>query len=106
MDETDECGSGNCESSDCSKLFETLSPGFLGFSGSPAITIADCSWDWFRCTKTTGYWPDNKKCCKKRFDTCYTTMIGYSKSTWTRFWPFLTPLPPPTVPFYFMRLFN
>ena len=32
---------------------------------------ADCSWDFFSCTKSLGTWPANKACCTHRFNLCY-----------------------------------
>ena len=69
-EETVECNAVACISSDCSRFPGILSPEFYGFSGKPAISVADCGWDWFGCTKKAGSWPKNEKCCKKRFDMC------------------------------------
>ena len=49
---------------------------FYGFSGKPAKSVADCSWDFFGCTKRLGYWPKNKKCCQERFDDCCMIVMG------------------------------
>ena len=49
---------------------------FYGFSGRPAKSVADCSWDFFGCTKKLGYWPKNKKCCQERFDDCCMIVMG------------------------------
>ena len=32
---------------------------------------ADCSWDFFSCTKSLSNWPANKACCTHRFNLCY-----------------------------------
>ena len=69
------CDAGKCSNSaDCSKL--GMSMKFYGFSGRPATSVADCSWDFFGCTKKLGYWPKNKKCCQERFDTCCMVVMG------------------------------
>ena len=57
---------------------------FYGFSGRPAKSIADCSWDFFGCTKKLGYWPKNKKCCQERFDTCCMVVMGKKPMTTTK----------------------
>ena len=49
---------------------------FYGFSGRPAKSVADCSWDFFGCTKRLGSWPKNKKCCQQRFDDCCMIVMG------------------------------
>ena len=53
-----------------------MSMKFYGFSGRPAKSVADCSWDFFGCTKRLGYWPKNKKCCQERFDDCCMIVMG------------------------------
>lgn len=70
--EEGECSLGKCVTSDCGKI--PLK--FYSFSGRPATSIADCSWDFFGCTKRIGKWPSNKKCCKQRFDACCMVVMG------------------------------
>ena len=45
------------------------------------IFSADCSWDYFTCTKRYGRWPMNKRCCNKRFDMCCKMMMKKKKNT-------------------------
>lgn len=39
------------------------------------LILADCTWDYFTCTKRYGTWPFNKRCCNKRFDMCCKMMM-------------------------------
>ena len=40
---------------------------------------ADCTWDFFTCTRRYGKWPDNKPCCQQRFDDCCMFVMGKKK---------------------------
>ena len=42
--------------------------------------LADCTWDYFTCTKRYGSWPFNKRCCNKRFDMCCKMMMKKKKN--------------------------
>ncbi len=52
-------------------------------SGSRMFTLtffsADCSWDFFSCTRRYGTWPANKPCCQARFDACCMYVMGKKK---------------------------
>ena len=37
---------------------------------------ADCTWDYFGCTRRSGRWPANKPCCQQRFDGCCMYVMG------------------------------
>merc|ERR1712223_716287 len=52
---------------------------FGSFSGTPASSTADCTWDFFSCTNKFGTWPDNKICCEERFDRCCEKVNGSQK---------------------------
>jgi len=49
---------------------------FYSFSGQTPTNIADCSWDFFGCTKKFGTWPNNKACCEDRFSQCSMLVMG------------------------------
>merc|ERR1711892_1072485 len=49
---------------------------FYSFSGQTPTNIADCSWDFFGCTKKFGKWPENKACCEDRFSQCSMLVMG------------------------------
>jgi len=54
---------------------------FHSFSGQSATNIADCSWDFFGCTKKYGKWPENKACCEDRFSQCSMLVMGMGNTT-------------------------
>jgi len=54
---------------------------FHSFSGQAATNIADCSWDFFGCTKKYGKWPENKACCEDRFSECSMLVMGMGNTT-------------------------
>jgi len=54
---------------------------FFSFNGNPPNNIADCSWDFFGCTKKFGKWPDNKVCCEDRFSQCSMLVMGMGTNT-------------------------
>ncbi|TRY77381.1 hypothetical protein TCAL_07911, partial [Tigriopus californicus] len=49
---------------------------FGSFGGRPAQSVADCTWDFFGCTRRRGVWPANKPCCQARFDACCSHVMG------------------------------
>ena len=46
-----------------------------------SYNLADCTWDYFTCTKRYGTWPFNKRCCNKRFDMCCKMVMKKKKNT-------------------------
>ena len=65
------------ETSECTSL--GLPSTFRSFSGRMAKNTADCTWDFFTCTRRYGKWPDNKPCCQQRFDDCCMFVMGKKK---------------------------
>ena len=45
--------------------------------------LADCTWDFFTCTRRYGKWPSNKPCCQARFDDCCMFVMGKKKPMMT-----------------------
>jgi hypothetical protein len=59
-------------------------------------SAADCTWDFFTCTRRYGTWPSNKPCCQARFDGCCKFVMGPKKKMMTATTrPLLDVAPPP-----------
>eukprot|EP00095_Tigriopus_kingsejongensis_P008229 maker-scaffold591_size129331-snap-gene-0.17 protein:Tk08229 transcript:maker-scaffold591_size129331-snap-gene-0.17-mRNA-1 annotation:"---NA---" len=64
----------NSISPECEQM--GIDTNFGSFGGRPANSVADCTWDFFGCTRRKGRWPANKPCCQARFNACCDHVMG------------------------------
>merc|ERR1712019_115175 len=47
---------------------------FYSFTGRPATSLVDCSWDFFRCSLSPS-------CCRERWERCCSDVIRYQSQS-------------------------